>query len=204
MTGEADEAMRYRGVPHPNALVVPSAHHTPTIVPNRQRAYGMGMAAYLDRWSAYRSGIPHEHPPIVSAGNHPPVRQHSDRQDHAVVPAEPDGDIVSACCGGIPHEDPPVVSAGNHPPVRQNRDRPHRAAVAAYFEWSSARCGGIPHEDPPIVSAGNHPPVRQNRDRPHHIAMAAEVYRGLGRSRIPQTNTTIATAGDHPPVGQQC
>jgi hypothetical protein len=116
MTGEADEAMRYRGVPHPNALVVPSAHHTPTIVPNRQRAYGMGMAAYLDRWSAYRSGIPHEHPPIVSAGNHPPVRQNRDRPHHIAMAAEVYRGLGRS---RIPQTNTTIATAGDHPPVGQ-------------------------------------------------------------------------------------
>jgi hypothetical protein len=45
VTGEADEAMRCCGVPHPNPLVVPAAHHPTPVTPDRERTDRTGMAA---------------------------------------------------------------------------------------------------------------------------------------------------------------
>ena len=46
------------------------------------------VAAELDRAGAGRGRVPHQHPPVVAAGDHPPVRQHRHRRHRAVVAAE--------------------------------------------------------------------------------------------------------------------
>jgi hypothetical protein len=90
--------------------------------------------------------VPHQHPAVTPAADHPPVRQHRHRYHAAVVAAE----LGRAGPGRIrvPHQHPAVTNeatAGDHPPARQRRHRHHRVVVAAEFRIRAGLARRVVH-----------------------------------------------------------